>query len=98
MWTQSKNLCNLVEATINGQQEDNLSSLEKVLKFHRSDFAALLKQPVMNVFFTLFFRLLLMFLVFRPKMLMTEICCLNLSKNLSFSLEGRRQLPWINLL
>lgn len=46
MWTQSKDLHNLVENTISSQQADGLANLEKALKTHRSDFSALLKQPV----------------------------------------------------
>ena len=50
MWTQSKDLHSLVENAINIQQdEDNLDGLEKTLKAHRSDFTALLKQPVSDV-------------------------------------------------
>ena len=47
MWTQSKDLHTLVENTINKQQIDSIVNLEKALKLHRSDFFALLKQPVM---------------------------------------------------
>ena len=46
MWTQSKNLHTLVENTINKQHTDSILSLEKELKLHRTDFFALLKQPV----------------------------------------------------
>jgi hypothetical protein len=46
MWTKSKDLHSLVEDTINNQQCNSLDNLEKALKNHRSDFSALLKQPV----------------------------------------------------
>ena len=50
MWTQSKDLHNLVERTVNSQLEGSLHDLEKALKTHRSDFAALLKHPVNTIF------------------------------------------------
>jgi hypothetical protein len=61
MWTQSKDLHNLVENTINSQQEDSLVDFEKALKKHRSDFSALLKHPVMIflAFFNIFIALTL---------------------------------------
>lgn len=47
MWTQSKDLYSLVENTLNNQNEAAaVARLERALKLHRSDFAALLKHPV----------------------------------------------------
>jgi len=46
MWTQSKDLYSLVENTLNNQNEPAVAKLERALKHHRSDFAALLKHPV----------------------------------------------------
>ncbi|KAK4018432.1 hypothetical protein OUZ56_000486 [Daphnia magna] len=49
MWSKSKDLHNVVENTIGNQQCNDLENLEKVLKDHRSDFSALLKQPAKNL-------------------------------------------------
>lgn len=46
MWTQSKDLYSLVENTLNNQNEPAVAKLERALKLHRPDFAALLKHPV----------------------------------------------------
>lgn len=46
MWTQSKDLHSLIENAIGNRLPGGLASLEKALKTHRSDFAALLKLPV----------------------------------------------------
>ena len=103
MWTQSKELHNLVESTINRQQEDSLLDLEKALKTHRSDFSALLKHPVRKFVIILYFflldQILILFIhICSQKMQQTGICWLNLSKNQLFSQAGKLLCRWIRLL